>query len=374
MLSTSIDSSSPSLVSRPPWAPAPKHETQDMAASTSTGKKTERRYDTTVKALGTLSIRPRAFPKLTIPANIPGIRKFVPVGVLGGMGPLATLDLEEKLRQAALAIDPCKTDQDNIGIISFNMPHAINDRTEYLNRIDKNEVPEQEWNDHLLSSNPENPLWGLLSVAKALENAGAHFLIMPCNTAHMYHPVLESQLDVPILHIADAALEALQQAKPGATKVGLLATTGTVNNGLYTDRANINYPEVEWVYPDPKSQKDEVMKGIYDGVKKNDMALGKSSFQSVMWRMIHGENPDAIVLGCTEIPLVVQQKDYPSTIVIDATQALAEMAARYSMKLAAQQLRRNSTTAERTKPEPVRTPSTGGSAKMKADEVPESVL
>lgn len=266
---------------------------------------------------------------------LPPIRKFVPVGVIGGMGPDATNDLNAKMLEEARRIDPAPSDQDNIGVIAYNVPHLINDRTGYLNRVDINQVSREEWQNHLTSPTTDNPLWGMLHAAKQLQAAGAHLLVMPCNTAHMFHPELEKRIDIPVLHIADAALMALKEANPAARKVGLLATSGTINNRLYEGRAEKVHPSVEWVYPTPASQRDEVMGGIYvDGVKAYNLENGRRLLKSAGDAVVEKHKPDALFLACTEIPLVLSQKDYPDQIVIDATQALAKLAAQMSFELA----------------------------------------
>jgi aspartate racemase len=198
-----------------------------------------------------------------------------------------------------------------------------------------NQVSSEEWQNHLTSPTTDNPLWGMLHAAKQLKAAGAHLLVMPCNTARMFHPELEKRVDVPVLHIADAALMALKEANPAAKKVGLLATSGTINNRLYEGRAEKVHSQVEWVYPTPASQKNEVMKGIYeDGVKANNLDNGRRLLKSAGDAVVRDHKPDALFLACTEIPLVLSQKDYPEQIVIDATQALAELAAQKSFELA----------------------------------------
>lgn len=277
-----------------------------------------------------------------IPASqvpLPQIGNFVTVGVVGGMGPEATLDLNQKLFTTALKAGQPARDQDHMPVVTFNLSHMIRDRTAYLNSFTGNRDNPEEWRAHLLKNDDNNPYWGSLECAKAAVEAGAHFLIFPCNTFHAYHGVLSEQLKVPLLHIAEATMWALKKGNLDPDKsVALLATDGTVASKLYQTASQkmeqYGCPKINWVLPSPESQKEHIMKGIYDGVKAGDVALGTALMDAGVKEISSRHQISAAVEGCTEIPIALRDKDYGDIKLVDPTQSLAEMAVEFSRALA----------------------------------------
>ena len=285
-----------------------------------------------------------------IPASqvpLPPIGDFVAVGVVGGMGPAATQDLTDKLLNASLkALElnrpkdaPPIKDQDHMPVLTFNLSRVIGDRTAYLNSFTGNRDNPEEWRAHLLKSDPGNPYWGALACAKTLVEGGAHFLIFPCNTFHAYHGVLSEKLKVPLLHIAEATMWALKKGKLDPDKpVALLATDGTIASKLYQTASqkmeSYGCPKINWVLPSPESQKEHIMKGIYQGVKAGDVALGTELMDAGVREISSRHQISAAVEGCTEIPIALKDMDYGNIKLVDPTQALAEMAVEFSRSLA----------------------------------------
>jgi aspartate racemase len=226
------------------------------------------------------------------------------IGILGGLGPEATAELFLRIIKAT----PAKRDQDHIPIIIFNNP-KVPDRTTAI------------------LYGGENPLPELIKTARLLERAGADFIIMPCNTAHYYYEELKSSVKIPFFNMIELAAEYVLKVYPKVRLVGLLATTGTVKTGLY-QKAFGRYG-VEVLVPGDDDQK-LVMSGIYDGVKAGNLDLGRRLLMDVANKLI-SRGAELIILGCTEVSVVIRSGDLKVPIV-DPLQVLAEEAVKYALK------------------------------------------
>src|SRR5947209_5090461 len=132
------------------------------------------------------------------------------LGVLGGMGPLATVDFMHKVIDAT----PARHDQEHIPLIVHSVPQIPDRTTAFLTGSD---AP-----------------WGyLLAGLRVLENAGADVIAIPCNTAHLWHGRLAASARVPVLHIGHAACDAIGRRADAVRRVGLLATSATVQARIY---------------------------------------------------------------------------------------------------------------------------------------------
>ena len=154
------------------------------------------------------------------------------VGILGGMGPAATADFYRKLVQAT----PAARDQDHLAVLVEADP-SIPDRTAAF-----------------LHGGP-SPLPWLRRAGKALECRGAALVVMPCNTAHLWHAAVAQQLCVPLLHIVDAVAQdlcdQLGDRAAGGLRVGLLGTSATVAGELYPRRAAGHARTAGWTWELP---------------------------------------------------------------------------------------------------------------------------
>ncbi|MBQ9030452.1 MAG: aspartate/glutamate racemase family protein [Parasporobacterium sp.] len=216
------------------------------------------------------------------------------LGVIGGMGPIATsffMELVIKMTDAA-------TDQDHLDMIIYNIP-SIPDRTSYIL-------------DHSKSS----PLPVILDIAEKLEEQGVEFLAMPCCTAHYFQEELERSLHKPFVNIIKATVGYLKER--GIRRVGVMATDGTMNAGLFRQELEENGMEI--VCPSPERQKD-VMHIIYQNVKANKPAE-MDRFHRVGDELKAG-GAQAIILGCTELSLVKRDNDVGPGF-IDAMEVLAQ--------------------------------------------------
>ena len=147
----------------------------------------------------------------------------------------------------------------------------------------------------------------LTQAAKAVEASGADFLLICTNTMHKVAPQIEAGINIPLIHIADATAEQLR--KDGVERVGLLGTRFTMEQDFYRDRLTQRFG-IEVLIPEQPERK-LVHRVIYD-----ELCLGKivdnsrREYLSVMAKLA-GRGAQAIILGCTEIALLVQQQHTP---------------------------------------------------------------
>jgi len=219
------------------------------------------------------------------------------VGVLGGMGPLATIDFMRKVLDAT----PAERDQDHVPMIVSCLPQ-IPDRTAAFRGAG------------------DSPLDAIVDCGRRLESAGADLIVMPCNTAHLWFDAVQARLQRPMLHLVDAALhEALALAGPRA-RLGLLATDATVASGLYINRHLPDSTAPAWLMPTAGEMLERVMPGI-EAVKAGRLDMGQALLAEVA-SALRRRGADVLVLGCTEIPLVLDAGAC-GLPVVDATAALA---------------------------------------------------
>mgnify|MGYP002996445695 CR=1 FL=1 len=166
------------------------------------------------------------------------------IGILGGMGPLATADLFQKITLHTAA--SCDQDHPRVCIDSNT---NISDRTAALLHGGADPVPE------------------MVKSAQRLESIGADLLIMPCNTAHNFYDAVASSVSIPVLHMIAITRDALKSR--GVKCAGLLATDGTVQTGIY--QRTFEGSGVELLTPDNTEDQSAVMDIIYNGVKAGDL-------------------------------------------------------------------------------------------------------
>jgi len=220
------------------------------------------------------------------------------IGILGGMGPEATADLFSKI----IKLTHAEKDQDHIRIIIDNNPN-IPDRTAAIIGIGKDPLPD------------------LISTAQNLERAGADFLIMPCNTAHSFISEISKNIHIPILNMIEETSNYIKKYFPTLKKVSLFASKGTYKAKLYNtffDQANIQI-----MIPSFKEQQliMEIIYKVKSGILLNK--LKKEMIELSEEQIKKGSQ--AIIAGCTEIPLVLKNGDIEIPV-IDPTYILAKCA------------------------------------------------
>jgi aspartate racemase len=197
------------------------------------------------------------------------------IGILGGMGPAATADFYAKL----VSMTPGHSDQDHLRTVIWSDP-TIPDRTEAL------------------IGNGPDPTPRLLNGSRVLREAGATVIAIPCNTAHAFVPRIADHVGLPIVHMIGEVAHHLTTLRPAVRTAGLLATTGTVHAGLYQEW--LDRYGIRLALPDP-SQQNEVMAAIR-AVKAGNHGAATASLAAAA-RQLTGQGAQAIIAGCTEIPL-----------------------------------------------------------------------
>ena len=226
------------------------------------------------------------------------------VGILGGMGPLATADLYRKIILAT----PAARDQDHLHVVIDADP-SVPDRTAAL----RGEAPD--------------PTPWLLRGARRLEAADVAFIVVPCNTAHAFLPAVRPQVAVPILDMIAETAARVRADFPAARRVGVLATRGTVESGLY-HRA-LAAEGLEALVPDAAAQ-DELVGAAIAAVKAGDTSAAVGALVVEAGRGLVAAGAEVLLAACTELPLVLTAANAPAPL-LDPTQALAEAAVREAL-------------------------------------------
>jgi aspartate racemase len=209
------------------------------------------------------------------------------IGILGGMGPEATLNCFAKI----IKNTPAKTDQEHLRVIIDSNP-KVPDRTAAI------------------IAEGESPVPILVAGCRTLQQAGADFIIIPCVSAHFFLDEIQKQINVAILSIFDAVTEAIISDHPQIKTVGLMATSGTISGGLFQKR--LADGGIETIVPDENHQ-SKVMAAIYD-IKNSQPVRSKTEITSDLVataESLISKGARGIVAGCTEIPLVLRQNHLP---------------------------------------------------------------
>ncbi|EJB8496108.1 amino acid racemase [Acinetobacter baumannii] len=216
-----------------------------------------------------------------------------PIGILGGMGPQATVDAMNKIIKNTMA----KCDQEHIPVITVSIPD-IPDRTEsILNHNDK-------------------PLKKMTEYLKILENANVGCIIIPCNTAHFWFDQLQKRTHTKMISIIESTVKHIE--KTDTKEVCILATSATISTQLYQNKFaqnNINYS-----IPSPSVQQ-KIMESIYK-YKAAKYEESKELINQII--NLYDLNSDIkFLLACTELPLILEDwiKSHPN-LFIDATDLL----------------------------------------------------
>ena len=223
------------------------------------------------------------------------------IGILGGMGPLATADLLRKITLHTRAA----CDGDHLRVFIDSNP-AIPDRTAAILSGGADPVPE------------------MTKALRSLEKCGADCIIMPCNTAHYFLPRLQALTATPFISMLEATARACAAQYPGKT-AAILGTKGTLRTRLYHDA--LAAQGVETLTPSDAGQ-DELMRLIYDVVKANRPLAPETDAWARLLDGLCAHGADYFILGCTELPLLADTLPHPDPF-IDPTAELARTAIRF---------------------------------------------
>jgi len=220
------------------------------------------------------------------------------LGVLGGMGPLATVDFLRKLIEET----PAQRDEDHIPVIAYSVP----------------QIPERP---AAIAGHGPSPLPAMLEGIRTLKDAGAIAIAIPCNTAHFWYDDLVREGGLPVIHIADAALDELEIKRIDGRTVGLIATKGTLAAGFFQERlAARDYQSIV----NSEHDIDELVLPAIVHVKRNELSAATALLETAIGKLTN-DGASGVILACTETPVVFDRMS-PSTsaICVDATRALAK--------------------------------------------------
>lgn len=218
------------------------------------------------------------------------------LGIIGGLGPMATAYFMQLLTQMSDA----ETDQDHMDILVYSKP-SIPDRTQYI-----------------LGKSDENPVPEMVFAGRTLRQMGAQLIAIPCITAHYFHEELEAQTGLPIINAIEET--ALCLKREGVRSVGLLATDGTIQSGLFQKKLEAYH--VQCVLPTSDMQR-EVMRIIYEEVKAG-RAVDMERFLRISDEL-SSRGAQVILLGCTELSLIKRDFALPAGY-LDVIDVLARKA------------------------------------------------
>ena len=211
------------------------------------------------------------------------------------MGPEATVDFMAKV----IAATPAETDQDHVRLL-----------------VDQNpSVPSRQ---AALLDDGEDPGPAMAAMAVGLQNAGADFLVLPCNTAFAFAPAIRTAVRIPLVSIVDVTVDACR----GYGTVGILATAGCLAANLYQDA--LAAANITLVLPE-EDEVDEIQQLVFR-VKNGDRGEEVGSRMQRLAERLVRRGAEAIVAACTEIPLVLKP-NMLGVPLVSSTDVLAEVTA-----------------------------------------------
>jgi aspartate racemase len=233
------------------------------------------------------------------------------IGIVGGVGPFAGIDLQQKIAMETAAT----VDQEHLAVVALSNPAEIVDRTAFL-----------------MGDTDENPGHAIAIQLLELERMGAAVAAIPCNTAHapaIFDVILadlrQAGSQIRLLHMIRETAAYVKQVLPDAGTVGVLSTTGTRRVGLYPSL--LGAAGIQVLAPDDGSQETLIQPAIYDesyGIKANGHATprARADLERAIARLRH-RGARAVLLGCTEIPLAFPERSFGGVPLVDPTRVLA---------------------------------------------------
>jgi len=213
------------------------------------------------------------------------------IGILGGMGPEATVYMFNLLIKKT----GVKKDQDHIRVVILSDP-GVPPRT-----------------DAILGKGP-SPVPYLVKGVKTLKGAGADFIIMPCVTAHYFIPEVKELVDFKLVSLVEESVKWAKLKVGGLKKAGIVASTGTLKSLLFSDA--FGGAGIELIAPEGKAQ-EQYMEAIFGeaGIKAGyTEGLAREMILSCARKLIE-QGAEAVIAGCTEVPLVLRDADIPVPLI-----------------------------------------------------------
>jgi len=250
----------------------------------------------------------RAFPRVL---HL-GVARTATIGIVGGVGPYAALDLARKICDETLA----NRDQDHLPFALFSYPEEIADRTAFI-----------------LGETELNPAHPILAVIAELERAGCRVVGIPCNSAHApaIWDVITRELalrnsTVRLLNMVEESAAFVTTTWPGLRRVGVLSTVGTQRSGVYPEVFGRHGMEVI-ALAEPRLS-ELIHASIYDptfGIKAQPSPVSERARGNALAAVeaVRAAGAEAVLLACTELPLAVPEHMLGGTPIVDSTQVLA---------------------------------------------------
>ncbi|MEN0003195.1 MAG: amino acid racemase [Bacteroidota bacterium] len=241
------------------------------------------------------------------------------IGIGGGVGPMAGVKLHEKI----VALTPATSDKEHLDVFHFSCSSDIADRTRYS-----------------LTGEGENPAMGMFRKVKAIHQAAAVYqkevvLGIPCNSFHV--PVIftvfrelvhQHYPTTRLIHMLEETAQYLNAHLPKLQKVGLLSTTGTRQSKVYQHTLAISLSAKTELIEVPEQLQAQVHESIYHpewGIKAHSGSTPKARANFLHFANVLIEaGAEAIILGCTEIPLVLSEPELQGTPLVDPVHILAK--------------------------------------------------
>ncbi|HEX2591680.1 MAG TPA: amino acid racemase [Rhizomicrobium sp.] len=222
------------------------------------------------------------------------------VGVIGGMGPEATVEFMRRL----VAAVPAKDDADHLHVIADNNP----------------KIPSRI--KALIEKTGEDPTPVLIDMARKLQAAGADFLTIPCNTAHYYLPEIAKAVSIPVLDVVDLTIAKLSALDPKPTRIGMLASTAVRLVGLFERR--FATAGLTTVFPDEETEAH--LLDLIRAVKAGQITPShKRTYEAIAKRLVE-DGAYAFLVACTELSLLPKPDVIPP--VFDTLDVLVEATVR----------------------------------------------
>lgn len=231
------------------------------------------------------------------------------IGIVGGMGPYTGLDLAKKI----FDLTDAKSDQDHFPVSMISVPDQIEDRTKFL-----------------LDPILDNPGIAIGKVVRKLAESGATVIGMPCNTAHspLIFKEIEKQIPHGILfvHMIEEVLKWIKGKYPNIKNVGILATSGTIQSQVYHDE--LIQSKLEPITLPESVQRNCIDEAIYNesfGIKAISSPVSKEAVQQLESGIssLIESGAECVILGCTEIPIAIQESMFQTIPLVDSTHVLA---------------------------------------------------
>jgi aspartate racemase len=224
------------------------------------------------------------------------------IGVLGGMGPESTALFYRLLVKECQRQFNAKFDEDYPEILIYNLP--IPDPVSDI-------------------KNPEKIIGMMVETIKKMQSIGAEFIVMPCNTSHYFYGAVKERINLSFMNMLAVAAEKVKER--GIKKIGILATNTTIKYRLYDNE--LEKKGICTVIPKNQELLNNIIYNILSGKKlQEDEIILRTIIDNLL-----SLGAEAILLGCTDIPVLLNKEDYPDILFFDSLEILAESTIKYSL-------------------------------------------